>query len=59
MNVKIAFLHGHLPEEVFLKQPPCFDLEDYSDHVYKLDKEVSDLKQLPGEWYDTFFYLLG
>lgn len=59
MDVKTAFLHGDLPQEVYLKQPPGFLKEDFPDHVYRLDKAVYGLKQAPRAWYDTLTaYLL-
>ena len=53
MDVKTAFLHGELAEEVYLKQPPGFESKRYPDHVYRLDKAVYGLKQAPRAWYDT------
>ena len=47
MDVKTAFLHGDLEQEVFLKQPPGFEDKDFPDHVYRLDKAVYGLKQAP------------
>ena len=44
MDVKTAFLHGDLEQEVFLRQPPVFESEEFPDHVYWLDKAVYDLK---------------
>ena len=45
MDVKSAFLNGLLQEEVFVKQPPGFENNDFPDHVYKLDKALYGLKQ--------------
>nr|KAJ0185826.1 hypothetical protein LSAT_V11C900485730 [Lactuca sativa] len=53
MDVKTAFLHGFLQEEVFLKQPPGFENEEFPDHEYHLDKFVYGLNQSPRAWYDT------
>nr|KAJ0217090.1 hypothetical protein LSAT_V11C300105640 [Lactuca sativa] len=53
MDVKTAFLHGVLEEEVFLNQPPCFVDKDHPDYVYRLDKVVYGLKQAPRAWYET------
>ena len=52
MDVKSAFLNGLLQEEVFVKQPPGFENNDFPDHVYKLDKALYGLKQAPRAWYD-------
>ena len=42
-----AFLHGDLEKEVFLRQPPGFESEEFPDHVYRLDKAIYGLKQAP------------
>ncbi|KAI3523650.1 hypothetical protein L1887_01930 [Cichorium endivia] len=60
MDVKTAFLHGDLPQEVYLKQPPGFCNDSFPNYVYRLDKAVYGLKQAPRAWYDTLAtYLLG
>nr|KAJ0218843.1 hypothetical protein LSAT_V11C300152690 [Lactuca sativa] len=59
MDVKRAFLHGMLEEEVFLNQPPGFVDKDHPDYVYRLDKVVYGLKEAPKAWYETLTsYLL-
>ncbi|KAH9697097.1 hypothetical protein KPL71_023471 [Citrus sinensis] len=52
MDVKSAFLNGYIMEEVYVKQPPAFENEKFSDHVYKLSKALYGLKQAPRAWYD-------
>jgi len=52
MDVKSAFLNGIVEEEVFVKQPPCFEDLKNLDHVYKLKKSLYGLKQAPRAWYD-------
>nr|GEY85287.1 hypothetical protein [Tanacetum cinerariifolium] len=47
MNVKIAFLHGLLEEDVYVRQPKGFIDADHPSHVYKLKKAVYGLKQAP------------
>nr|XP_033514024.1 uncharacterized protein LOC117278653 [Nicotiana tomentosiformis] len=52
MDVKSAFLNGYLKEEVFVKQPPEFESEEFPDYVFKLDKALCGLKQAPRAWYE-------
>ncbi|KAJ9557108.1 hypothetical protein OSB04_011722 [Centaurea solstitialis] len=52
MDVKSAFLNGKLKQEVYVKQPPCFESEKYPNHVYFLDKALYGLKQAPRAWYE-------
>ncbi|KAI3669359.1 hypothetical protein L6452_40592 [Arctium lappa] len=53
MDVKTAFLHGILKEEVYVSQPEGFVNQDKPDHVYILDKALYGLKQAPRAWYDV------
>jgi hypothetical protein len=52
MDVKSAFLHGFIKEEVNVKQPPGFEDAKYPEYVYKLNKALYGLKQAPQVWYD-------
>nr|GFB06370.1 retrovirus-related Pol polyprotein from transposon TNT 1-94 [Tanacetum cinerariifolium] len=52
MDVKTAFLSGHLREEVYASQPDGFVDSDNPNHVYKLKKALYGLKQAPRTWYD-------
>nr|GEX17781.1 retrovirus-related Pol polyprotein from transposon TNT 1-94 [Tanacetum cinerariifolium] len=45
MDVKTAFLHGSLIEDVYVYQPKGFIDVDYPSHVYKLKKALYGLKQ--------------
>nr|GEX51464.1 retrovirus-related Pol polyprotein from transposon TNT 1-94 [Tanacetum cinerariifolium] len=54
MDVKTAFLHGTLIEDVYVCQPEGFIDADHSSHVYKLKKALYGLKQAPKAWYDEF-----
>ena len=49
MDVKSAFLHGDLHEEIYMKQPKGY-ITDPS-LVFKLKKSLYGLKQGPREWY--------
>ena len=49
---KSAFLNDYILEEVYVKQPPGFENEKFSNHVYKLSKALYGLKQAPRAWYD-------
>ncbi|GJV24976.1 copia protein [Tanacetum coccineum] len=52
MDVKTAFLHGSLKEDVYVCQPEGFIDVDHPRHVYKLKKALYGLKQAPRAWYD-------
>ncbi|GJZ67603.1 retrovirus-related pol polyprotein from transposon TNT 1-94 [Tanacetum coccineum] len=47
MDVKTAFLHGTLKEDVYVCQPEGFIDADHTSHVYKLKKTLYGLKQAP------------
>nr|GEX41183.1 hypothetical protein [Tanacetum cinerariifolium] len=52
MDVKTAFLHGSLKEDVYVCRHEGFIDADHPSHVYKLQKALYGLKQAPREWYD-------
>jgi hypothetical protein len=40
-----------LEEEVYVRQPPGFESENYPHRVYKLRKALYGLEQVPRAWY--------
>ncbi|KAI3768676.1 hypothetical protein L2E82_19506 [Cichorium intybus] len=51
MDVKSAFLHGTLQEDVYVQQPQGYVVKDNEQKVYKLHKALYGLKQAPRAWY--------
>nr|GEU34026.1 DNA-directed DNA polymerase [Tanacetum cinerariifolium] len=58
MDVKTAFLHGSLKEDVYVYQPEGFIDADHPSHVYKLKKALYGLKQAPRAWIRRWRYNL-
>lgn len=59
MDVKSAFLHGDLDEEIYMEQPQGF-IQD-SLLVFRLRKSIYGLKKAPRAWYakmDSFLLFI-
>ena len=52
LDVKSAFLHGKLNEEVFVEQPCGYVQKGHEQKVNKLKKALYGLKQAPHAWYN-------
>lgn len=62
LDVKTAFLHGDLEEEIYMKQPEGFVVPGKEHLVCRLKKSLYGLKQAPRQWYkrfDSFMISLG
>ena len=54
MDVKNAFLHGDLHEELYMHIPPGFETSQTNGEVLRLHRSLYRLKQSPRAWFDRF-----
>lgn len=54
LDVKTAFLHGDLEEEIYMSQPDGFKVTGKENWACKLKKSLYGLKQSPRQWYKRF-----
>ena len=62
LDVKTAFLHGELEEDIYMAQPDGFQVPGKEKYVCRLKKSLYGLKQSPRQWYkrfDTYMIQLG
>ena len=54
LDVKTAFLHGDLEEELYMEQPEGFEVVGKENLVCRLKKGLYGFKQAPRQWYKRF-----
>jgi len=62
LDVKTAFLHGELEEEIYMLKPEGFAKISKENLVCRMNKSLYGLKQAPRCWYkrfDSFIISLG
>jgi hypothetical protein len=52
LDVKNAFLHGDLQEEIYMHIPPGFESNQTKNKLLRLYRSLYGLKQSPRAWFD-------
>lgn len=47
LDIKPAFLHGDLDEDIYMEQPEGYVDQQHANHVFKLKRSLYGLKQVP------------
>ncbi|KAM2613827.1 hypothetical protein TB2_028522 [Malus domestica] len=58
MDVKNAFLHRELDQEIYMMEPMGFESKAHPEYVCKLRKTLYGLKQAPRAWYGNIVEFL-
>ena len=58
MDVKLAYLHGVLEEEIYVKQPEGFIAKGEGNKVCRLIQSLYGLKQAGQVWNRTFAHTI-
>lgn len=58
LDVKTAFLHGDIEEDIYMEPPEVFEVKGKKELIYRLKKSFYDLKQALRQWYTKFDYFM-
>jgi len=51
LDVKTAFLHKELEEEIYMKEPKGFTVLGKENYTFPLKKSLYNFKQTPWQWH--------
>lgn len=58
LDVKAAFLHGYLDEEIYMEHQEGFIVTGREDFVCKMNKSIYGFKQVSRQWYKKFDFFM-